>query len=61
MSKVIQDLIESAEAAAVINNTVEHVQNIMQSTNWTADQVLDVMKVPADQRIIIKKRLEENK
>ena len=61
VSKVIQDLIENAEAAAVIGALTESVVNIVANLHLSVDQAMDALAIPADQRIEIKKRLEENK
>ena len=59
VSKVIQDLIESAEAAAVINTSVIYVQNMVANLHLSVDQAMDALAIPAEQRLEIKKRLEE--
>ena len=59
--KVIQDMVERAEAAAIIDVTVSYVKGLMQAMAWTADEAMDKLSVPADQRLAVKKRLEESK
>ena len=61
VSKVIQDLIESAEAAATITALSNAVKGAMITSGWSVDEAMDKLMIPADQRIEIKKRLEENK
>ena len=61
MCKVIQDMVERAEAAAIIDVTVSYVKGLMQAMAWTADEAMDKLSVPADQRLAVKKRLEESK
>jgi hypothetical protein len=59
--KVIQDMIESAEAAAAVSVWAQAIKGAMQSTGWTAEEAMDKLSVPAEQRLAIKKRLEESK
>ena len=59
--KVIQDMIESAEEAAIIDVTASYVKGLMQAMAWTADEAMDKLSVPVEQRLAVKKRLEETK
>ena len=59
VSKVIQDLIESAEAAATITALSNAVKGVMITSGWSLDEAMEKLMIPTDQRIEIKKRLEE--
>ena len=41
--------------------TVKHVKNLMETTNWTFEQAMDALMIPAENREEIKKRLEEDR
>ena len=61
LSNAMKELIEQEVIKEKLSQRIEDVKNIMQSTNWTAEQVMDAMQLSADERIEITKRLGDKK
>lgn len=57
LSNAMKELIEQENE----KTTVKHVKNLMETTNWTLEQAMDALMIPAENREEIKKRLEENR
>lgn len=56
MCKVMEERVDRERREERINNSFEHINSFMGSMKMTAEQAMEVLKIPDDDKIILVKK-----
>lgn len=56
MSKAMEDRINREKDKERIDNSFEHIKNLMEAMKMTAEQAMSILKIPDEDRAVLSKR-----
>ena len=57
LKEIMKEDFEKAEARGVEKNAIDNIKSLMETTNWSAQQAMDALKIPASKQSLYASRL----